>query len=133
METLPSKELLSDVMGFHCDNISMNETDIEYYEYVSHKDVVDIEDKEFKIINIYELMHLMKEWAMSYEYYIYSRCRIKNRGASVTAIATTVKRTLFSIPDLSHTDIETYNKGKTEPEAVIKACEWILKETQCKK
>jgi hypothetical protein len=115
-----SKELLSAVLN----------------EEIIH--IFDIENNELRFntnpndytnsINIHELAHMVKEWAMSYEYYIYSRCRIKNRGASVSAVAVVIKRTLFSIPNLNHSDIKSYNKDKTEPEAIFKAGEWLLKE-----
>ena len=66
-----------------------------------------------KDINIYELMHLMKEWANNNSYLISSDVDGNCRSEYV----------------YNNHPSESYNED-TEFEAVIKACEWILKEAK---
>jgi len=68
-------------------------------------------------INIYELMHMMKEWAEKKGYILQSHII----GDSVCKIS---KITNYS-PYIDTLEILNAN---TEPEAVTKACEWILEQ-----
>ena len=105
-----SKELLSEVIGYKVDYIaSSGNTYIGFHTEMGGKN-----------INIYELAHKCKEWALSKGYYISliideddkTKCRYVlnlswNDGYEVDFIIAS----------------EPYS---TETEAIIKACEWIL-------
>lgn len=76
------------------------------YNYVTH-------DK----INIYELAHRCKEWALDLGYILYSNvyrgeCYIDSRSFS------------------DNTPVKFLSES--EPEAIFKACEWILKQVEKK-
>jgi hypothetical protein len=62
-------------------------------------------------INIYELAHRCKEWAYSKGYDIYSDCN----GADVCNIG-------------SNYSIAPFHHNVTEPEAIFKACEYIMEQ-----
>jgi hypothetical protein len=100
----PSKELLSEVLGFVVTSIYVAPND-KFIEAQS-----EYQDER---INIYELMHMMKEWAKakyeSTDFNVYGswQCDI----------------TIFG-----EQDIVLNFHADTEFEAVTKACEWILKE-----
>lgn len=116
-----SKELFSEVLGD-----TIKEHDRAFVEVVdsvkSGKDIhINYKRKDgiiaLYIINIYELMHLMKEWAWSQKYLLES-------GVTDTPFC--------SITNTNEED--TYNNylpdertiADTEPEAIFKACQWIL-------
>jgi len=116
---LPSKELLSSVLGKEKEDIlsiRIVNNELQYYykslyrlgcnlKISKHKDSIIIS------INIYELMHMMKEWAISKKVYILSNISF------IGGTAHTIKgneNNLFS--------------ANTEFEAVTKACEWILEQ-----
>ena len=65
-------------------------------------------DWEYQRLNMYELTHKCKEWALENGYELYSSS--------------------IGICDIFNNDFE--NKGAhiagTEPEAIFKACQWIL-------
>lgn len=67
---------------------------------------------DFKFINIYELAHKCKEWANNKEFHLWSmqnECQLETFKSS------------------HNLDIEHF-MADTEPEAIFKACEWILKD-----
>ena len=66
-------------------------------------------------INIYELMHKMKEWAVEDKGFMFSK--LINFGA-YTQYQVFIKQP----------SVEAEFMGTTEFEAMTKACEWILKE-----
>ena len=68
-------------------------------------------------MNIHELAHKCKEWALEQGYFLYSVIVDKEAYAFVTYPCNTSLR-LFS------------NHSKTEPEAIFKACEWISSEVR---
>ena len=112
--TIPSKELLSAVLGVKVEYIRLidiydgrldaraNDLHITFEEYVEN-------------INIYEIAHKCKEWAWRNDRVLYSsykgHCYISNLNAN-------------------NPDNEIDHYALTEHEAIFKACEWILKETK---
>jgi len=115
-----NKKLLSKVLNLDIEGISSISIYSDRVGYF-YKD-----DYFSKTINIYELANECKKWAMKKRYYIFSRSFIKHENANIGAIAYIIKDILHGIPDLGHSDIESCSKGKTEPEAIFKACQWIL-------
>ena len=108
MKTLPSKELLSAVLGEEVDeHIIKNNNDIVY-------SVHKIGNMEITSINIYELQHMMKEWALEQGYELTSN----NNFCYVDLVLST----------MGHYAVRVDFIADSEPEAVTKACEWILKE-----
>ena len=73
------------------------------------------DDTAYRSINIYELMHLMKEWAVEDKGFMFSK--LINFGA-YTQYQVFIKQP----------SVEAEFMGTTEFEAMTKACEWILKE-----
>ena len=109
-----SRELLSEVLG----------VDFEIKDFRILENIAWIDDKPpvsngykgwRKTINIHELAHMVKEWAYAEGYVIKSyRCFTCHDDYKVTVMFDT--KTI-------HSDC-----AKSEPEAVFKAGEWILKE-----
>jgi len=117
-----SKELLSEVLEYKDKDyvIVATEKDIfldknylhfEYQDpYCTPETYITIKDK----INIYELAHKCKEWAISKGYILqsgYQNCICIN-------FTDNLSKNKFS----AHTEIE----------AIFKACEWVLKEINAK-
>ncbi len=109
-----SKELLSKVLNFpftSITNIQSGNNLIAYttYELPTHK---------YKFINIYELAYMCKEWAykQDWEYIINTHKTINGK----------LYRVWFE------KDTETEFFADTEPEAIFKACEWILTQKDTK-
>ena len=115
---LPSKELLSEVLGvFEVIDIEedYNELIIEYFE--TQDDVELNEDgvggSTDKTINIYELAHKCKEWVKKKEYWAISGY---DEGYFCM---------LHDMPD------NRFFNASTEIEAIFKACEWIMEQIKC--
>lgn len=114
-----SEKLLSAVTGKKC--IMINEgvpkhlkSDNTVFYYIEN------EYGEMQNINIYELMHMVKEWAWKLKRFtITSYIRYKKSWAK-----------LWVNEFLDDRDDEILYKGKTEPEAVFKCGEWVLKELE---
>ena len=103
--TLPSKELLSAVMKR---TILTAKQDPQFDTYV-------ILNRN-TTLNLYELMHMMKEWANKQSYWLDSGAHSKGWEAT------------YVNKDLS-SQLSGYMLCSTEFEAVTQACEYILKET----
>jgi len=103
---LPSKELLSAVLGIEVEGgierIVLNDNTLTFA--YSDEDM-------WSDINIYELMHMMKEWAISKKVYILSNISFIG-GTAITLNGS--EDNLFV--------------ANTELEAVTIACEWILEQ-----
>jgi len=114
-----SKELLSAVYSnFTITEILNNRIDENIYYKIKEIDIL-------QSINIHELAHKCKGWATQQgRYYLYSRVSSKSNSVQIGAICYISSD--FYID--GHWDSELWNtfKGKTEPEAIFKACEWIL-------
>ena len=106
-----SKELLSEVYNFDIKDIILLGTDDVTYE-VRFNGLKN--GLKYNIINIYELAHKCKEWALSKECELLS-C-IRDENTSLCDIYSDVLDCKFT------------HYANTEPEAIFKACEWILKE-----
>lgn len=101
-----SKELLSEVLKKEIREFVIEKNELRY---ILKDDINNIPELYF--INIYELSHKCKEWALTKGYFIYST------------------NELSFIKSFSLETIETFSNGKdTEIECIIKACEWLLKE-----
>jgi hypothetical protein len=118
MNNLPSKELLSAVLGVEV--ISVREIHLNR--------TLLYETYKLERINIHELSHMVKEWA-------------KNNGYSISSCLPIVTdeegNPVFNYWYMAYVqNIETVDNmmpskdfiGRTEPEAIFKAGEWILKE-----
>ena len=115
MNELISVELLSDVLGVEVVRIGeFNGSNLQVYiEHLEYADYYEIAFKRkndwFSTINIHELAHKCKEWAVKKEYHLWSRlnqCQVEKFESS------------------HHLGINIF-KADTEPEAIIKACEWL--------
>ena len=101
-----SKELFEEVFGYPLFSVEVDEFngDILVYEYASDR----------VRWNRYELSHRCKEWA--------SRQNIH--------LTSWTEHSLNKYYAYCEEDwMDTSYKAGTEPEAILKACEWILKET----
>ena len=73
----------------------------------------------YREIDIHELAHKCKEWAWS------------NHKLSIIS-GYTISGNIVANIMIKHMNMcEHHYKADTEPEAIFKACEWILKEHQC--
>ena len=130
MHNLPSKELLSEVLDFKVESIEMKkgvDLDLDDLEsdYLVALGVRQSGYGSIKVydgvqtINIYELMHLMKEWAREEGFFILSAndgyCTVDNINDNYKPVYS------FNRP----TELRLLGNNK-EFEAVTKACELIL-------
>ena len=111
---LPSKELLSEVLKLKVKDIYKIGSNPNFGENTLLFSIVG--NGELQDINIYELIHKMKEYIL------------KNYQIMGTYYSTSICGWCCWIDDLG-------NKGiaKTEFDAVVEACTWIHKELQCQK
>lgn len=113
---LPSRELLSNVFNT---NVDKNSISIDADNCISFNSGKEKVYPYFlispKLINIYELAHKCKEWAFNQNYTIRTAKWDKDYyEAKILGHYLTTKKKLI--------------KAITEPEAVFKACDYILKE-----
>ncbi len=107
-----SKELLSEVLDKQILEVKSGFNDTIGTE---RNYLYKIKGKGWAYINKYELAHKCKEWAISKEY------RLENQ--------TFILHTMIVIHIKGMTndsDIQVTNLEATEPEAIFKACDWIL-------
>ena len=123
-----SKELLSEVLGIH--TILMNPiiepgNNIGYLVYGSQNTLEEVR-RNHKQINIYEFASKSKEWAFSKGYTILTEY-VKQNG--VFSYVVSNKQSIENYGYLENVKVLNYiPHNKTEYEAIIKACEWVLKE-----
>ena len=109
-----SKELLSEICQTNLMSLGKLEvvgSDICLYNCSMQPDI-------YMCWNIYELAHKCKEWAYSQGYILFSKIRLNSSLASCY-FDTTGKH---DYEDGYHNDF----RAETEPEAIFKACQWIL-------
>lgn len=113
---LPSREVLSAVLGVEIITFEMKQNNILSYKY-NKKSKNKFSGKEFcnRSINIYELAFKIKEYAFNKGYVIYSGIKTGSR----THIGTMVQK-------LCGGDYLYYSTGETVLEALTNSCEWIL-------
>lgn len=105
---LPSKELLSKVLGVYVTEFFL---DCESLVYVYDK--IFNENEQYKNdINIYELAHKCKEWALFEGHILSSWMTNPMNEIECYCKSNNIDRYPF--------------QANTEPEAIFKACEWIL-------
>lgn len=107
-----SKELLSEVLGIPLTDFKYGNGLIAYTTY-------ELPTFKYKEINIYELAHKCKEWASELEFEI-SSCSYKAIIEYNYRQEEDDDRRLFW-----KFDYETFT-ADAEPEAVFKACQWVL-------
>lgn len=103
-----SKELVSEVLGFK----------VEYVEECEHRDNIigvwsDINSIPIVEINIHELAHKCKEWSSRQKEKDYL---LKSYFNGIKWVASSMNIYLS----------QPYFESDSEPEAIFKACEWIL-------
>lgn len=118
-----SKELLSEVLNLNITYIERCNNSIIYK--------ISVYDREEEV-NIYELAHKCKSWALIRGYSLLSGRPIVRDEEGTQVFNYWYNCYIWEIDENSidsptqNTKIET--NSETEPEAIIKACEWILKE-----
>ena len=104
-----SKELLSEVLNQNVTSVYKQQ---EQYRYTtSNTNGAWVSGSDVPLPNIYELAHKCKEWAHSRSFMIQSYLYNTKARADL----------------LSSCDVDEKFIADTEPEAIFKACEWILK------
>lgn len=106
MQVLPSKELLSEVLD-------KGKGSITKIEYNPSKTIVEYEQLEryWNSINTYELAHKCKEWAIS-------------KGWVLHEVRNLKEYIIYFSGDFREPSNDF--RANTEPEAIFKACEWIM-------
>lgn len=107
---LPSKELLSEVLGRDVDKVKGIEENTLIYGCVHS-------NRWYDEINIYELAHKCKEWAIKKEFIVTSQI---NTYASYSYIG---------LDELYGGFIKEF-EANTEQEAIFKSCEWIMEQAK---
>ena len=106
---LPSKELISEVLS----------KEVEEERFIDSNSLTYVNSGIYEDINIYELAHKCKEWALRKGYIVASGLNEEGRWwCDVSEVK------IF--PAINCTYVQD-----TEMEAVIKACEWIMEQTKC--
>lgn len=118
-----SKELLEKVLDFTSGNVFIKEietrnNDIEYLCNVGG----------WNLLNIYELAHKCKEWAIKQGYSLCSCIHDDGSYERYYSICDILKP-LYDSSCLFDTLLKT-TEANTEPEAIFKACEYIM-ENKC--
>ena len=109
---LPSKELLSEVLNItQVTDLKIRDNEL-LYTFYNNPSIND-----WKSINIHELAHRCKEWAISKGYDILSGGL--EAGLHGCYIDYADKRCTLQMAPLYHTFEDT------EPEAIFEACEWL--------
>jgi len=130
-----SKELIKEVIQEEPDHIELIRGS-KWENNIKQTILLSYNNGEEPIeINIYELAHKCKEWAIKNKYQMYS---------GITTVASEIRKNYFFCA--IKTKVYAYNKeysnclpmflnnfqhiiiADTEPEAIFKACEYILKE-----
>ena len=102
--------LLSEVLG---EEYSLNEFPDGYS--INYKTTLVLSKYSgVEFINIYELAHKCKEWAYERDFYIYSIFTFAGEGACYVTKDDEIQKRLATFA------------GDSEPEAIFKACQWIL-------
>lgn len=114
MSNIISKELLSEVLGKDIGRIEDNDN-IEFWWSKT--------DTYCGSINVYELAHKCKEWAKNQGYFINSSYGKYEDGIKAFA---TFNWELNGEVIPSSFVLETWFKADAEPDAIFKACQWIL-------
>ena len=117
-ELIISKELISEVLGLN----------VAYTEICEHRNNIigiwtDMNTKPIKEINLYEFVHLnLKQWAFKQGYELFSRILSNDHQHIGNCVVYRVE----ADPEES---LKIMNE-KTEIEAIIKACNWILEQNK---
>lgn len=114
---LPSKELISEVLS----------KEVEEERFIDSNSLTYVNSGIYEDINIYELAHKCREWALSEGYII-------EVGVHPTIKKDRSDRDYFYkiTTDRGQRLISKFVEIiKTEPEAVFKACELVLEQTKC--
>ena len=105
-----SKELLSVVLGLHCGIKSIKNSEVIYW----FDCIGEIREHS---INIYELAHKCKKWASINSYALESSVHMQPKRSSVAGCQIHWRYETEDLP---------YFEAESEPEAIFKACQWIL-------
>ena len=111
------KELMSEVLG----------VEVLYYKVLDNTLSYQAKDKyQTQAINIYELAHKCKEWAVEKSYVLETSYEGVNKHFGKYCIC----RVFFDGNKVydNYTNSVDYEK---EVEAIFKACEWIMEQTKC--
>jgi len=112
---LISEELLSAVLGVHVKQLD------KYCELNNTIQFTDTyKNYGWKIENTYELANKCKKWALEQHYWLKSGVNNKSEFSNHNASC--------FIEDFEHDLEDFYVVADTEPEAIFKACDWIMKE-----
>ena len=117
-----SRELLSKVLGVKVWKVlDENMGTVRYCIYPNKGD--EPSDYMFPI-NIYELTHKCKEWAMQTPYIVDQLAINIDR----TCLPNKFKTRYWCVWLLHHSKVSEEFYADTEPEAIIEACQWLLEE-----
>lgn len=119
-----SKKLLSEVLDENITNLKVNEKDNDWLKYTIAEGGISMYG-----VNIHELAHKCKEWAFDkhnkpISTYKKKHTKYRDSDESKGKKVGDVYWVASIFPNYTYAD--------TEPEAIFKACEWILKENKCK-
>ena len=114
MNYLPSKELLGEVLDTTITELAFKNNYVEYTSSISGNPYCYI---TYDKINIYELAHKCKEWAYRQGYVLLSGYSAYGVGLFFCSCKGWVSENYDKKIEITH---------NTEPEAIFKACQWIL-------
>ena len=109
-----SKELLSAILGLHCGIKSIKNSEVIYW----FDCIGEIREHS---INIYELAHKSKEWAVNLSPNKHALSSYPRWGD-----IRNYKKTNGSYYICQHLVSGVQFEAESEPEAIFKACQWIL-------
>ena len=132
---LPSKQLLSEVLGKEVIKIAFAKTGDRGQSLSNNNIEISIYPYHTVYFNIYELMHMMKEWAVvrnqecknidgKEQFYINDICSQFIGFSHIWQCIVGYR----NITEEYNSDEKKCFTSETETEAVFQACEWILNE-----
>jgi hypothetical protein len=107
-----TKKLLSEVL-----QMEVLETEVEDNILIYLTPYKNFQNKNE--INIYELAHKCKEWAILLGYELHSKIECTKEGMCDIQLFT-------SEPGFTSRNTVAFRYGDAEPEAIFRACQWIL-------
>ncbi len=124
---LPSKELLSEVL---VKNVKMIITDIKVIHgqlnsSIKNSEIAILYDDTWTYENIYELMHMMKEWAKKEGYELHS-----GYNGDIDVYECVISEMYEEDGVRCESSYREELGNSTEFEVVSDCCQWILKEYQ---
>ena len=118
-----SSELLSEVLGYEINNVDIIQDTLLHFNGTE----IGTEYEDWETINIHELAHKCKEWARSQDINLEGGVELICTLAGANKTSPSYYCYIFKEDWIFPLEKEIhYTRGYTGPEAIFKACQWVL-------